>query len=241
VVLRDYIDAANRVNQLLARNVQLFRAAGGIGVYTPIPMIHVGREFKDDDVVMPADLSFEPCPEPPAELGIAALAAEATPGVAAILFRLAPWIGASILIGTCGWAAPRISHLWFNYEKHKADIAHYVAEAKHDEEYTKQTERIQDAFAEQMALCTKKRGYSACLGEVAVTLTQLQKELPKFKQVPAEGGLGFFGWLGVIVFVGGIGAVGYAIWKRRRGRGEAQVTEKSSESALRREAVLPGE
>jgi hypothetical protein len=230
VIVRHYIEAATTMNQLLARNTEMFKEAGGTGVFTPVPMIGVNRDYKDDEALTPADLSFDPCPQQPMTLGWQWVAVELIKGAVAVL-----------CVGGVIWGLKEVNNLVRSWKGSDVKIAYYNQYLGVTQEQTKQLEIEHAAFDKQMTACLEKgKTWVACVPEVATIITKIRAGVTKPAGEP-ESGLGFFGWLGVIVFVGGIGAVGYAIWKRQRGRGQVQVTEKSSESALRREAVLPGE
>ena len=234
VVLHDYINAATKMNTLIAYNLKLFRDGGGVGAYVPIPMIHVGREFADDEVVSLADVSFEPCPEPPGQLG-------SWPLVTYEALKLARNI---IVIGGLVWALREVPNFVRSIKGADTEIAYYnkvVAEVKAASD---QLKAQNDTFARQMDQCVAAgKSRTECLKEVSDILVKIRQGIIKpGKQYEEKGGLGFFGWIGVVVFVGGLGAVGYAVWKRKRRAGSyEEKPEESQGSVLRREAMMPGE
>jgi hypothetical protein len=252
VVVRDYMDAAAKMNRLLRMNFDLFQKSGGTGVMIPVPTVRVRRTFKDTDVLTAADLAFEPCPQPPmAEapalegLGIA-MANPATASIGRILASYgARTLFAVACLGGIAWTVREIGNA-IHGKKYEAEIQGYISQAKVAEQRTQQQKQLHDAFEKQMKLCmgTDTSKYFSCLPKVAIKLAALEKELPGFERLDTDKGLGFFGWLGVIVFVGSVATAGYVIWSRRRQqRLSIEVTEKEEESEggrrLRREAALP--
>jgi hypothetical protein len=248
------MDAAAKMNNLLRMNFDLFQKAGGTGVMIPVPTVRVRRTFQDTDVLTAADLAFEPCPQSPIGespamegLGIA-MANPATASVGRILAAYgARALFAAVCLGGIAWTVREIGNA-IHGKKYEAEIQGYIAQAKVSAQRTTQQKQLHAALAKQMELCmggdTSK--YVPCLPKVAVKLAALEKELPGFEKLDTDKGLGFFGWLGVIVFVGSVATAGYVIWSRRRSqRLSIEVTEKEEESeeepVFRREARLPGE
>lgn len=233
VVVRSYMKAALEMNRLLQVNSDLYLKAGGkVAAMQPIPMVRLRREISDEDLVTAADLQFEPCP--PDQLGAAPLAPLVIKGV--ILLAS---------IGGAAWITSMITDAFI--AKYAIETQRYITQAVIAVEATKQAEAFTTTLSTEMQRCVGNdpSKYNACLAKIGPKLKDIQTELPDPSDVQkSDKGLGFFGWIGVVVFVGSVGALGYALWKRRRTshvviEHEDEIPEESPR--FRREAMLPGE
>jgi hypothetical protein len=217
VVVRDYMDAANSLNQLLRMNLDMLEKAGGTGVVVPVPTVRVRRNFLDTDVLTPADLMFEPCPQPPGELG-------QWQGEA---FKLAILAARAFIITTgLVWSADALSKI-LHGEEFAAQKQGYITQAKVAASGDYRLSQVNLKFDQLMRECQQKDpklSWTQCASNVTAILSQFNKGLPKFEKLKAgkEGGLGFFGWLGVGVFFAALGTVGY-VWFKHRGEQKVKV------------------
>ncbi len=226
-MIRRYTANADRLNQLLAQNVKLYREVGGKSVPpTFIPGIVARRAYQDAEVLTIADLDIYPCPEPSAELGWVPIAIG--------LVKVA------IIAGSAIWTAHEVRQIWT--AKYYAQAKAAIAQIKIQELATIQQEQVHGAFSQQMTICMKgatdRTDYERCANAVAPWLATFQKNLPEYKPPTSKSDMGFFGWLGIAVFFMALGTTGYVWWNWRQ-RKKLMAAHAEGEKAQARASLSP--
>jgi hypothetical protein len=218
----EYMKASQKVNELLQENSRLHKLAGGADIPPVlVPMVGVKRAYRPDELLAVEDLEFIPCPQ--MGLGIAMMA-PAAPTVGRMIISYGGQALVALIIGgAVVWGLKEYRLL--RTKKYDAQIANFASHTAATKAEVEKTKMLLDSYGTHMAKCSGLTGNPlvTCMNRVAADLAALAAAAETDKpKMPEEGGLGFFGWLGVIVFTGAVATVGY-VWWQKRGKQKIEI------------------